>query len=300
MLVGAVIFGGGYFYYTAHATCNAPVAYHIGTLDPQFGLSSDEARTAISAAESLWEDATGRNLFSYDADAEFTVNFIYDARQAHTDIGQQLGAELEKKKNISDEVRRKYEELLADYRSLTEQYERKASDYKARLITYNEEVATWNTKGGAPEEVYTTLATEKSDLAKEQDVLNAEAEQLNQIVRDINDLGEQGNGLVSAYNSIVEQYNSQFGNAGHSEQFTQGDYQGDRINIYEYENTDELEIVLAHELGHALGLDHVEGEDSIMYYLMGEQNLPSGLTVGDLSAFDQICGRESFTKWPLW
>ena len=77
VLIIAVVFAGGYFYHTASAVCNVPITYRIGSVDAEFGLSYDEVRTAVTEAESLWEDATGKNLFTYDEKGEVVINFIF-------------------------------------------------------------------------------------------------------------------------------------------------------------------------------------------------------------------------------
>jgi predicted Zn-dependent protease len=63
------------------------------------------------------------------------------------------------------------------------------------------------------------------------------------------------------------------------------------INIYQFHDESDLELVLAHELGHALGLNHVENPESVMYYLMEKQNLENiQLTTQDLQAIKNVCG----------
>jgi predicted Zn-dependent protease len=48
--------------------------------------------------------------------------------------------------------------------------------------------------------------------------------------------------------------------------------------------------VLAHEFGHALGLDHVEDPQAIMYYLMDKQNIKDlKLTTDDINALKKGC-----------
>lgn len=287
LLVLTIILAGSYYYHTASAVCDAPIAYRIGTLDPEFGLSYDEARTAIADAESLWEDTTGRNLFTYRDDARFTINFIFDARQQRTNEEQKLSEVLEKQKNMSEKVKAEYNALTEKYEALTASYEVQKNAYERKLNAYNQEVEKWNREGGAPQGVYDDLARRQGELAKEQGTLNEVAHQLNQIVRDINELSEEGNVVVSAYNSVVGLYNKTFGS---KREFTQGDYRGDLINIYQYSDGDELRLVLSHEMGHALSLDHVEGEHSIMHYLMGGQTFEGGLSQTDKEEFLQVCG----------
>lgn len=52
-------------------------------------------------------------------------------------------------------------------------------------------------------------------------------------------------------------------------------------------------MVLAHEFGHSMSLDHVDNDESIMYYLMGGQ--PDSLEPSneDLASFATICGDKS-------
>lgn len=292
LLLLAVIFGSGYWYYTASAVCDVPIAYRLGTIDPRFEINIDQVRTALSSAESLWEDATGRNLFTYDEENGLPVNFIYDERQQVTDVEHELRNELDEKGGVSDSIRDEYTKLLDQYETLKKGYNSRVTQYENKLRDYNEEVATWNEKGGAPKDVYELLAEKQRALSSEQQELNKISYQLNQMVQKINQIGAQGNKIVSDYNEIVETYNERFSEA---REFTQGDYQGDAITIYQFDTTDELVVVLAHEFGHALSLGHVENEESIMYHFMEAQTPEKGISEEDLEAFVHMCGTEDRT-----
>jgi DNA repair exonuclease SbcCD ATPase subunit len=273
-----------------------PIGYRIGVIDQDFNITHDEARSAISAAESLWEDATGRNLFTYDEDAEFTINFVFDERQEAANIEEDLRNKLDTKEDISNQVRDQYEDLLEQYDTLKSSYENKAAAYQDTLDAYNLEVERWNTSGGAPPEVYEALQEKQDELGTEQELLNTIASRLNEVVYQINTIGSEGNSLITDYNEIVEEYNEQF---NESHEFTQGDYQGNLINIYQFDSEEELEIVIAHEFGHALKLGHVDGEESIMFHFMEEQTRESGVTAFDLHEFERVCGDDSFTVWSI-
>jgi predicted Zn-dependent protease len=65
-----------------------------------------------------------------------------------------------------------------------------------------------------------------------------------------------------------------------------------QITIYQFDSEDELSIVLAHEFGHALELDHVAGEKSVMYHFMEKQDVVDGLSHEDRAEFDRVCSQE--------
>lgn len=287
VLMTTIFFGGGYWYYTALAGCDVPISYRIGEVDSRFGVSEDEVRNAISTAESVWEDGTDRNLFTYDPDGELVVNFVYDERQALTKEQKKYDTLLDTKQNVSDSVRLEYERLAAEYETVRQTYENRVDAYETKLNAYNREVAEWNGRGGAPKDVFARLDATQASLKTEERSLNELSTKLNTLVRKINAVGSQGNTLVTDYNELVEEYNDKFAEGN---EFTQGDYKDSVINIYEYESEEELAIVLAHEMGHALGLEHVEGKESLMYHFMEEQVLENGLTLEDKSAFTASCG----------
>jgi hypothetical protein len=79
---------------------------------------------------------------------------------------------------------------------------------------------------------------------------------------------------INQKNDLVDEYNQTFSG---ERKFTQGAYEwnqsGKTIQVFQFNSLDELKLVLAHEVGHALGLDHVENPSSIMHYLMGNQKV---------------------------
>jgi myosin heavy subunit len=286
-LMVAVLFGGSYWYYTALAGCNVPISYQIGEIDPRFGLTSEEVKNAISSAESLWEDGTDRNLFTAAAKGTLVINFVYDERQAMTNAQTEFEEVLERKETVSENVKDQYQRLVSEYDALRESYERSVALYETKLESYNDEVADWNRRGGAPKDVFERLENTKKELETEEQKLDTRSRELNALVRKINTLGSEGNSLITDYNSLVNEYNDRFSEGG---EFTQGVYKDDEITIYEYGSEEELIIVLAHEMGHALGIDHVEGATSVMYHHMEEQTLDEGLTLYDRAAFTESCG----------
>ncbi|MEX0931072.1 MAG: matrixin family metalloprotease, partial [Candidatus Paceibacterota bacterium] len=284
-----LILGGTYWFTQVQAKCNLPISYRIGEFDERFDITHDEARIALVEAEAVWENATGKNLFRYDEDATFTVNFIFDDRQALTEAEKNLREQLDTSQNINSEIDETYAELVSRYSDLNMHYKDRIETYQRKLNVYNQEVASYNQEGGAPKEVYEELNARKEALDQEQVAINSITERLNSLVREINRLSEEGNQMIDFHNRQVETYNNTF---GESREFAQGDYQKDTINIYTFNDTNELVLVLAHELGHAISLGHVENEESIMHYFMGAQKETLTPTEADLAEFNRLCGEE--------
>lgn len=290
-LIASLLFAGGYFYYVAEAVCPAPLAYSIGQLDAEFNLSYEEAKLAVVEAESVWEDATGQNLFMYDADAAFTVNFIYDDRQAVSDAGNEFKEQLDQTQHASDAINHAYETLVGEYDKLQVEYSKQVKRYEINLASYNTQVESLNAQGGADEKEYAVLQERKEELDTERLQLNALSQELNGLVVKINNISERGNRIVETYNRGVEEYNDTY---GEKREFTQGTYSSEgRIDIFAFADAQELRTVLAHELGHALSLDHVANESSVMYFLIGDQPKELVLSEEDMAEFVGVCSNRS-------
>jgi len=102
------------------------------------------------------------------------------------------------------------------------------------------------------------------------------------------------NADIDAFNAKTRALNAEIAdfNKGAGHPFEEGEFvsdsSGERIDVFEFVGTDQLERVLAHELGHALGLDHNGNPDSIMYANNESGNLvPSA---DDVAALKSLCG----------
>jgi|GEM_PF-5917020 len=74
------------------------------------------------------------------------------------------------------------------------------------------------------------------------------------------------------------------------QEFDKGDFYKGEINIYEYRNKYDLALVLAHEFGHALEMEHVEDPEAIMHYLLQPNpRLYPELVLDDLRELKNKC-----------
>jgi hypothetical protein len=292
-LIITLSIAGTHWYKTSAFECPAPLAYRIGEIDESFALSNTEALAYVFAAESLWESEVNRELFVYDESADFTINFVFDERQETSNSEIELRETLDEQKSQNEKVLKTVESLQIEHKNLSIAYKTRVNEYENRLAEHNTKVNQYNDRGGAPADVFEELEKEQISLSQEVEFLSKTTNELNDLAAEINRLGDRGNDLVSEYNHDVGKYNTHFGFA---REFTQGDYQGNNINIYKFSSDNELVMVLAHEFGHALGIEHVEGTSSLMYYLLQDAHIQPEFSNEDLVAYQAVCGVTETTE----
>lgn len=281
----------GYWYATVAVVCPVPLTYALGPLDERFNLTAAEAEKAVTDAVAVWEAASGRDLFvPVTGEADVLVSFLFDDRQERALAEESLRESLENKEANSTTVGQTYEELVREYKASQSEHQAAIERYEAKLEAHNAIVAEYNESGGAPEEVYAELRATERALAAEAMALDGTSKELATLAEQINAVGEEGNAIIAQYNEGVEAYNEEFGEPA---EFTQGDYQDGHIHIYTFSSRAELVNVLVHEFGHALDIPHVEGSESMMYYLMEDQPTPPRLSETDAAAFMASCGADT-------
>ncbi|KKP57206.1 MAG: Peptidase M10A and M12B matrixin and adamalysin [Candidatus Moranbacteria bacterium GW2011_GWF2_34_56] len=268
--------------------CDDTLYYSLGNIDPRFGVSNEFILKSVKEAEGVWEKELNKNVLEFKEGAEFKINFIFDERQEQAIEKNKLDSQLDKLEEIKGGISKEYDKLELEYQNELLAYQKNVRDYERRVDEFNEEVEKWNKKGGAPKDEYEDLEKEQKALEKIRTQLEAQRRLINAKVADLNELAKRSNVQINNYNEKIQTYQDKF---GESNEFNQGEYNGTGINIYQFHESTDLKLVLAHELGHALGVGHVENSSSIMYYLMEKQDLENiRLTDEDLGAIRGICG----------
>lgn len=254
------------FYYSV---CDTPIKYKVDTVDPEFNLSREKFEKYTDDATKIWENSINKNLFEYNPDGELSINLVYDERQALT---TQIS-------NLEDTVN-------IDKQSLNpkvSEYEKQSLEFQQKADKLNKQVEYWNSKGGAP-------ADEYKKIVEEQKLLQNEADRLNSLAQGLNISTHKYNSEVSKLNQTINTFNSAL-----EERPEEGIFKGpeNRIEVYFNISPNELVHTLAHELGHSLGLGHIENKNAIMYF---KTNQIINLSDDDLLILKELCRERSIVE----
>ncbi len=273
------------------APCAFPIPYAIGTIDSRFGLSEEEVTKAAEAAIAIWETNAGKDLFvrTNSGNPVVTLNFEYDLRQETTETLKDLG------KDIAQNTAQ-YEALEAEYTAVRERFlsakasfQTRVSAFEADAASYERDVDSWNARGGAPRNEVQKLNQEKASLQERQQQITAEQHAVNALADEVNSYANRLNAIAHDVNNTARTYNRVGEQTG--EEFEEGVYQSaaghESITVFEFDSMDRLVRLLAHEFGHALGMDHVANEDSLLYRLNQGANLAP--TDEDTAELKRVC-----------
>lgn len=269
--------------------CSRPVTYTIGKIDPGFKVSKMEFEADIESAIAIWEKPMNKKLFEHTDTGDVVINLTYDYRQQATNTLDNLG-------NVIDSNKTNYDLLNNQYQTKTSQYTQSKNSLASIMATfqsdktaYEQEVSYWNSRGGADKSEYSSLANKKAALEQQIASIQSAEDTLNRLATELNSTAEYLNQMARDLNVTVQTYNTVGASTG--KEFNEGEYiqhNGERsIEIYQFDTKARLIRVLGHELGHALGLEHIDDPKAIMYRLNSSENeVP---TKSDISQLKTLC-----------
>lgn len=268
--------------------CDEPLRYRLGTLDPRFGISERELLTALRRAEEAWEDTSQINLFRFAEDGPLAINLVYDARQMTAQDNTRRKYAMDQAGDLAEVAKSRYETAKGRFEIARRNYEMAVAKQDALVARHNRNVENWNSSGGGTPADFQAIEREKAELTTSIAALEQQREDVTKLLERVNDLSVVHNEYIDEVNANVEAVNATAG-----QEFRQGrfvkDVSGIRVDVFEYMDREDLVHLLAHEMGHALGLEHNNNPKSIMYGQNTSRNAKP--TVEDLEALRQVCRR---------
>ena len=277
---------------TLHASpCQQPITYHIGSIDDRFNISERDVLAAMNDAAQAWAEVVNAPLIEHDESGRISVNLKYSDDQETSEQERLFRNRIQSAEFETERLERQFQQLQDEFNTENTRYQVQSNRVQQQIDNLNEWVNETNARGGFTQDELTRFEREKANIDNQNEQLREMENRLADKADEVNNLVNRLNRMIEDKNRLIDRYNQSF--AG-QRRFTQGTYgcgeQGCELNIFYFTDKEELRLVAAHELGHALGIGHVSNPESIMYHLMGRQAKTGvQLSEEDRQALFNIC-----------
>ncbi len=258
--------------------CQTPVLWRIAQLDPAFALTAEQAEQAAHNAAAQWNAAFDQELFRYDSLDGFPINFRYDERQ------QQLLQQALFQRNIqrydstidrrATSLSQQSDQLQQRQQEFAEQNQQFAAD----IANFQQQVANANQRNLA------ALQQQQQQLQQREQQLQQQAQRLNEQQAQLQREHQYLNDTVADRNALLQDHQPLLAAEVGLMEISNGKRS---MTIFAYSTSAALQLTIAHEFGHALGLGHTDSSTSIMHYSLNPQQ--QSLTAEDINALRQQC-----------
>ncbi|HAW92430.1 MULTISPECIES: matrixin family metalloprotease [unclassified Arsukibacterium] len=263
----------------AQQLCQIPILWRIGQLDPAFSLAADQAEQAAHNAAAQWNNAFDQELFRYDSVNGFPINFQYDERQQAMLQQALLERNLARYDTNIDQRAATLNQQRSQLQQRQHEFEQQNQRLAADIAAFQQQAAN------ASEAEVTALQQQQQRLQQRQQQLQQQADVLNEQQAQLLRENQYLNETVTDRNALLaDQQPLRVSEVG----LMEVTHKQRKMTIFAYSTPAALQLTLAHEFGHALGLGHTDSSTSVMHYALnpGQQSL----TTDDIAALKQQCG----------
>lgn len=265
--------------------CPEQLTYRIGYIAPQIEKSEQDLRDILKEVEQLWESALNRDILRYKVNGKVAIHFVHNENDEVSREQLKFSRRIERNRHRILGMRKEYNRISERYRKqkdlLLEKVSHLDSLHEREYEVRKQDLADQSTAGRRLSAPVQSLGDTISQLKNSVDQHRQEMKRQSKLIQS----------LINRTKQIIYKYNMKFeANA----QFNRGIYNkgwpDDRIYIFQFTNVGELKTVLAHEIGHALGIGHQDNPNSIMHRILEDQNIYDlSLTEEDKRAIQALC-----------
>jgi len=285
--------------------CETPLGWKLGEVRGGGSLTETELRDAVEAAARPWNRAGERRFLRHDPDDGMPIHFhlrkaqgkAREIREGMGDLGN-LQSELGARQEDIERERARLEEKARAIEKRTAELERELRAHREDLLAHRRGEAD-APSAGALERTGERLREARDRLRRRKARLRDRRERLQEDIQ--------------AYNRKADELNSKSGrleSQARAKRDEPGVYRETRgrtllgsemvldreIFLYFFYNDNHMRRTLTHELGHALGIGHVDEPGAVMHASYEAQEVLTGraadslrLHAADLEALDALC-----------
>ncbi|RLZ06706.1 matrixin [Acinetobacter sp. 2JN-4] len=233
-----------------------PLHYRIANFDPRLKISQQQMIDLSKQAAAIWEKDTGQHYFVYDPEAEFSIHLVFDQRQIRSMKRAESLNQLEHEQQIWLNENQQLQQLKQNVAQSKMQLELQKTEYQTGVENLQQHKQRSSIKT-----LFTSIQKQQQDLEQQSVQLQTRIAKHQQLVQQLDLQTEKSKQLYQQLTQSIAEFNQTF----KPQTLHKGQFDGDKIFIYEFSSIDDLRLTLAHEFGHALGLKHTQDPKSLMY-----------------------------------
>lgn len=258
--------------------CQSYLTISIGTIDPEFKISREEVERIALEANNEWESEI-RKFFPRIKEEHITINFIHTN---DTETGKEEYRWDNKIRTIQSSIQIRRLGYISNLQNLHKEWE----VFEEEVNSYDQKRIVWQRSMDVKKIEDLNLLREY--LLKKESTLELKRMSLEKEYDELKEMRLVRDSLMNEYGQRLN----------FKEEITLGVYElngsNKSIDIYYYNNLEQLKSILLHEFGHVYGVKHVESSSSIMRHKIEANGvIKAKLSISDIEAIKAVCSTDS-------